>query len=437
MILECGLIGLVGYGCYLYKTMDKRELINDFNKSMEGIGLYNKNKETFLLNNLKKTEYGWMGCIYIPRGLSLEHLNSKKNILEDNLNSIIEIEKDNFKDYINIYIINRDVSKYEFKPVKCKEWELYIGKDFKLNDVKIDMRKNPHILIGGITGSGKSFLIASILTNLIYNSSKKIKIYLLQIAKSELSAFSYCYGVEDAYYTMEDCIDCLNTIKKIIDYRANLFKQYGVRNIKQWNSHYKEEYLEQIYIVIEELSFFVDCPQITDISKVGRSVGVSIIACLQRTTITQMDSTLKSQMSKISFKQHSVLDSNNIIGIGDAFNLKEREVICDINDGYVKAKIPYIDEDYRVLQQYVKEIQIPQKVKKIPKIIENGDIIEPKIVKTNKNFKKQKMLLLEEYKILDVKDEDIREEKPKKNNNKKLKTGIISLEEYRNEFKRT
>ena len=33
MIVECGLIGLVGYGYYLYKTMDKRELISDFNKS--------------------------------------------------------------------------------------------------------------------------------------------------------------------------------------------------------------------------------------------------------------------------------------------------------------------------------------------------------------------------------------------------------------------
>ena len=33
MILECGLIGLVGYGCYLYKTMDKRGLINNFNFS--------------------------------------------------------------------------------------------------------------------------------------------------------------------------------------------------------------------------------------------------------------------------------------------------------------------------------------------------------------------------------------------------------------------
>ena len=90
MIVECGLIGVVGYGYYLYKTMDKRGLINNFNKSMEGIGLYNKNKETFKLYGLEEKKYGWRGCIYIPKGLSVEHLNSKKNILEDNLNSIIE-----------------------------------------------------------------------------------------------------------------------------------------------------------------------------------------------------------------------------------------------------------------------------------------------------------------------------------------------------------
>ena len=45
------------------------------------------------------------------------------------------------------------------------------------------------ILIGGVTGTGKSFLLASILTNLIYNSSRYIEIYLLQIQTSEISAF--------------------------------------------------------------------------------------------------------------------------------------------------------------------------------------------------------------------------------------------------------
>ena len=55
----------------------------------------------------------------------------------------------------------------------------------------------------------------------------------------------------------------------------------------------------------------------------------------------------------------------------------------------------------------------------------------PKVVKTNKNFKGQKILTIEEHSIIDVKEEDIKEEKPKKNN-KKFKTGTISLEEFNN-----
>ena len=55
MIVELGLIVLGGYMWHVLNTKDKKELENNFNKSMEGIGLYNKNKETFnrFLKNIK------------------------------------------------------------------------------------------------------------------------------------------------------------------------------------------------------------------------------------------------------------------------------------------------------------------------------------------------------------------------------------------------
>ena len=77
------------------------------------------------------------------------------------------------------------------------------------------------------------------------------------------------------------------------------------------------------------------------------------------------------------------------------------------------------------------QIKIPQNYEKVSKNTENSDIIVPKVVKTNKNFKEQKILTIEEHSIIDVKEEDIKEEKPKKNN-KKFKTGTISLEEFNN-----
>ena len=65
------------------------------------------------------------------KGLSIEHLESKLNILECNLNSIINIEKDKFNNDIKLYAINKDIAKFYFEPVKCRENQLYIGRDYK------------------------------------------------------------------------------------------------------------------------------------------------------------------------------------------------------------------------------------------------------------------------------------------------------------------
>lgn len=422
MILETGLIILGGYMWHIMNTTDKRELIDNFNKAMEGIGLYSKTQETFKIYGLKEKSYGWRGYISIPKGLSLEHLNSKLNILEDNLNGIIEIDKDRFKKHINFYMVNKDVDKFKYEPVKCKPYELYIGKDFKLNNFKLNVRKDPMILIGGVTGTGKSFLLASILTNLIYNSSRYIEIYLLQIQKSEISAFDECEGVKSAYYTPGDCILCLENIMKIIEERSNSFKEKSIRNISQWNMHYKKEYMKEIYVVIEELSFFLELDILQSIAKVGRSVGVHLIGCIQRTVATQMDTTLKSQMTRITFHQKSVIDSNNIINTSDAKKLKERECIIDGNNDYITLKTPWIDEDYILLHKYVASIKIPTKDADKPKILNVEKIDYPiNIIKE-----------IEEHSIIDVSEEDMKEELGKHRCESKFKTGVISLEEFKN-----
>lgn len=418
MIVELGLIVLGGYMWHVLNTKDKKELENNFNKSMEGIGLYNKNKETFKLYGLEEKKYGWSGKIHIPKGLSFEHLNNKLNILEDNLNGIIEIEKDRFKDYINFYMVNKDIDKFKFEPIKCKSYELYIGKDFKLNNFKLNVRKDPHILIGGVTGTGKSFLLASILTNLIYNSSKNIEMYLLQVQKSELSAFEYCECIVKACYTESECFICLEYIMKIIDERSNLFKDKAIKNIQQWNIHYKKEYMKEIYVIIEELSFFLDSEVLTSIAKLGRSVGVHLISCIQRTVATQMDSTLKSQMTKITFHQKSVIDSNNIINTSDAVKLKERECIVDGNNDYIQIKTPYIDEDYIILNKYVPSIKIP--IKNDQEIIQNQEKFNNIIV----NEDNMTITNTEIHGLIEVKEEDIKEEK--------RDDGIMDIKEFNN-----
>ncbi|MDU1068156.1 FtsK/SpoIIIE domain-containing protein [Clostridium sp.] len=422
MIVELGLAIAGTYAWNYLNAKDERKLKNKFENIMIKSGVKNREDETFKIFKLEKTSYGYVTYISNTEGLSLEHINSKLNIIEDNLNAIITIEKDRFKDYIKMYIVNRDISTFKFKPVKTDPHELYIGKDYKGQDYLLDVNKDAHILIGGATGTGKTFLLSGILTNLIYNSKEKIEIYLLQIAKSELSAFEDCSCVVNSSFTEQACEKALNSLLETIQDRSSTFRIYGIKNIKQWNKHHTSDYMKRIYVVIEEISFFIHREdlfgKICDISKVGRSVGVHIISCVQRSTATNIPPDLKSQMTRITFRQKSSIDSTNIINTPDAKSLKERECIVDGNSDYIQIKTAWIDEDYILLNKYVQDIKIPTKEKK-------QEILKVKKIK-------DKIIIEEEPEIIDVPEEDVTIAECCKSEQLDNHSGIISLEGFKN-----
>lgn len=421
MFVEIGLAMLGTYAYNYINTKEERKFKNDFTCIMNGIGVKNKEEETFKIYKIIPTTYGYVSYIRIPNGLSLEHLNSKLNILEDNLNGIIELEKDKFKPHIIMRIVNRDISKFQFEPIKAKEYQLWIGKDFKGQNYFIDINKDPHILIGGTTGTGKSFLLSSILANLIFNSSKYIDLYLLQICKSEISAFENCDCVKYSAYNIEMCKVALLKLIKELDRRSEQFKKFGIRNITQWNIHHKDKYMKRIIITIEELSFFMEHEEIwgyiMKIAKAGRSVGIHLISCIQRSTATNLPPDLKSQMTRITFRQKSTIDSINIINTTDAIKLEERECIVDGNSDYTMVKTAWIDEDYVLLNKYVPDIKIPTQEEK-------QEILNVKKINN-------KIYCIEQPNIIDIEESEIKTEKPKKPHK-----GVMSLEEFKNANKK-
>lgn len=421
MITEFALAIVGTYAWNYFNTTDERKLKNSFKEIMLKAGIKNKNDETFKIYKIIKTNYGYMAYISNVRGLSLEHIESKLNILEDNLNGIINVEKDRFKDYIKMCIVDKDISQFKFEPVQAKEYQLLIGKDFKGQNYFLDVNRDAHLLIGGATGTGKSVLLAGILTNLIYNSSDKVEIYLLQICKSEISSFESCSCVKESAYTLKDCNRTLDNIISEMDKRSDLFKLNGIRNITQWNKHKKEKYMKRIYVVLEEISFFLETEvweSVMKIAKAGRSCGIHLLSCVQRSTATNIPPDLKSQMTRISFRQKSSIDSTNIINTTDATKLKFQECIIDGNSDYSMIKTAYIDEDFILLNKYVNDIKIPS----------NKEILNVKKINN-------KIYSIEQPKVIDVEESEITTlgakgllEAPKKKN----KTGTISWEDFKN-----
>ena len=353
----------------------KRKVIKKWNELMDELKLYSK-KSNFIpqVTDVKFIDNGYILSIHIPTGLNVKDVESNKEAIENKFKGIVTIEKIRFSSLVKVKVINKDIGKFIFEPVKSFPNQIYIGKTFDGEDYFIDITKACHILIGGATGIGKSFLLSSILTNLIYNSSNSIEIHLLQIMKGEVGLFEKCKSVKFVGKNLKEVAYDLNKLANLVDERSKRFIELGVKNLNHYNKHYKSK-MKRIYCITEEISFFM--PQEADkeedkelknkcwssilaIAKAGRSSGIHLISLTQRSTTTNLPSDVKSQLCRITFRQISSIDSRNIIECDDATQLEDRECLCyGTSKAMEVIKTPWIDEDFKILHEYVPEIIIP------------------------------------------------------------------------------
>lgn len=376
MILEGAIIG-AGLTFLVYFQRDINRIENTWDSTLEKCkveGIRNLDKQTFKLYKTQKKSYGFHAITYVPEGLSLTALEKAKLVLQDNLNCLIEFEKDKFNEVINVKFVTRDVVNNYYEPVKTSIDKLFIGYSLDGSPYYMNLNRNPHLLIGGTTGTGKTFLLSLILTNLIKVCGNEVEIYLSQIMKGEIGLFKNCKPVRFVGYNLEEVYLALKKVSKIVNERSLEFAKHGIRDITQWNKYNTRRKKKRVVFAIEELSFFMPSDsesednelkkkcwnEILTISKAGRSVGVHFLSVTQRSTATNLPPDVKSQLSRITFKQKSSIDSTNIINTIDAVGLGERECIFD-GDEYVRLKVPKIDEDFKVLNKYVEEILIPTK----------------------------------------------------------------------------
>lgn len=373
-------IALTYYSANMEKRYSKY-CIKKWASLMESLGIKNKLNETFVPNKINTSDNAIIFTMKIPAGFTVSKLEDIQDEISSYFKGVTTIKKIKFSDYCIVKIITQDLADYIYEPFVCSNSELYIGKTLDSEDYTIDLTKGAaHLLIGAPSGKGKSFLLASILTNLIYNANNTIDLFLLQLKKGDVGIFEKCTPTKYCAYTLEDIYEGLKTLVQISDDRSDLFNSLGVKHLKHFNKLFPANAINRVYVVLEEISFFM--PSETDSSsvkttkascleilktlvKIGRSSGIHIISVCQRSTVENIPSTMKSMMIRISLGQISSIDSLNIIESEGALYLENKEcLVYGYEPGEKLVHIPSIDEDFKVLQKYVSEIKIPEITKK-------------------------------------------------------------------------
>lgn len=197
-----------------------------------------------------------------------------------------------------------------------------LGLDVSGNPVVADIAKMPHSLVAGTTGSGKSVLINSFISSLLFRASPtEVKMILIDPKRVEFTAYNGIpHLLTPVIVEVEKILSSLKWAMGEMDRRYKIFAERGVRNIDSYNELAGFQALPYIVIIIDELAdLMMFAPvevedSIARLAQMARATGIHLIIATQRPSVNVITGLIKANIPcRIAFNVSSMIDSRVII----------------------------------------------------------------------------------------------------------------------------
>ncbi|EZH68130.1 hypothetical protein DH09_01740 [Bacillaceae bacterium JMAK1] len=233
-----------------------------------------------------------------------------------------------------------------------------LGLDISGEPTVIDLKKMPHGLIAGSTGSGKSVCINSILLSLLYKATpEEVKLLLIDPKVVELAFYQDIPHLAAPVVT--DPKEATMTLKwsvEEMERRYQLFAKAGVRDISGYNRKAeRKDKLPYLVIVIDELAdLMMVSPQdveeyICRIAQKARACGIHLLVATQRPSVDVITGLIKANIpTRTAFAVSSMADSRTILDAGGAERLIGKGDMLFSENGasrFVRLQGTFVDDE--------------------------------------------------------------------------------------------
>lgn len=208
-----------------------------------------------------------------------------------------------------------------------------LGLDVSGNPVVANIAKMPHVLIAGTTGSGKSVLINSFISSLLFRASPSdVKLILIDPKRVELTGYNGIpHLMTPVIVEVEKILASLKWAMDEMDRRYKTFAERGVRNIDSYNELAGFQSLPYIVILIDELADLMAFAPvevedaIARLAQMARATGIHLVVSTQRPSVDVITGLIKANIPcRIAFNVSSMIDSRVILDTPGAEKLLGR-----------------------------------------------------------------------------------------------------------------
>ncbi|MCA9334631.1 DNA translocase FtsK 4TM domain-containing protein [Candidatus Saccharibacteria bacterium] len=250
---------------------------------------------------------------------------------------------------VGIEVPNRKAADVRLHGIlTSKQWDsnreplsFAIGRDISGDAVVGELNQMPHLLIAGQTGSGKSVMINTLLTSLLYrNSPSEMKLILVDPKQVEMAPYEDIPHLLTPVITEpEKTISALKWAINEMERRYKLLASEKVRDIRSYNQkiqsgrskvevkdeegnvqQHEDGAMPYIVIVIDELADLMMIAArdvealIVRLAQKARAVGIHLVLATQRPSVDIITGLIKANVpARIAFTVASQVDSRTIL----------------------------------------------------------------------------------------------------------------------------
>jgi len=364
--IAMGLFGVFGLARYFSKICMFDRIFKGLKLGVDNSYPVKKGKE--------RTNEGMMYKFTLPAGLTSEDFIKEKLAIEQYLGKQVDIIYTYKEIRITILEENRKTF-FEYVSENIKgNVPILIGYNKKGELVSCDLSNGePHLLIAGESGSGKSTSIRSIITNLILNSN--VTLHLIDLKRgAEFQIFQKCKSVKSFARTKSEAEKLLNEISSEVDRRYDLFFKDDCIDIKEYNSKHKKQLGYEVIVIDEFADLMDEKPTIRlmeSISSKCRAAGLHLIIATQRPDMKVLNGRIKANVPTVlGLKAKNDVNSKIIIDTKGLEDLRGKGHGLFLRGTLQEVQSPFLSAEH------ARELLKPTYVTKLELVpdIKNGEI---------------------------------------------------------------